>query len=102
MKKVQNIEPDKVLLFERVFGEKPAYEISAAGRINLIGEHVDYCGGKVMPAALSRKNTIYVRPNGTDKINLSWTDIPARVTLDIARLGEYKDVKYAKYPAGGA
>ena len=43
MKKVQNIEPDKVLLFERVFGEKPAYEISAAGRINLIGEHVDYC-----------------------------------------------------------
>lgn len=78
------------------------YKVAASGRINVIGEHVDYCGGKVMPAAISLKNTVYVRPNGTNKINVSWTTIPDKVSLDIDKLESYKGLKYGNYQAGAA
>lgn len=78
------------------------YKVSASGRINIIGEHVDYCGGKVFPAALSLKNDVYIRPNGTDKINISWTTLDGSVTLDINRLEDYRTLKYGNYQAGCA
>ena len=78
------------------------YAVSAAGRVNIIGEHVDYCGGKVFPAALSLKNTIYIRRAEGKSIELNWTDLPDKVVLDLTDLERYKTVKHASYFAACA
>ena len=44
-----------VALFESVFGVAPTFIASAPGRVNLIGEHLDYNGGPVFPFAIERR-----------------------------------------------
>ncbi len=40
--------------FEIAFGEPPKFMARAPGRVNLIGEHIDYIGGHVLPIAVDR------------------------------------------------
>jgi len=40
--------------FKRIFGEEPLFSAAAPGRVNLIGEHVDYQDGLVAPLAIDR------------------------------------------------
>lgn len=51
-----------VARFEKAFGVVPRI-FAGPGRINIIGEHVDYCGGMVMPAAIDRACFVAVAPN---------------------------------------
>jgi galactokinase len=44
--------------FNRIFGSLPAVICTAPGRVNLIGEHVDYSGYSVFPFALTQSITI--------------------------------------------
>lgn len=80
--------------------ERYEYAVSAAGRINVIGEHIDYCGGKVLPASLSLSNVVYVKRNGTDKINLSWTTLPDKVSIDLTDLENFNGTRHAGYQLG--
>ena len=41
-------------IFQQKFGTAPAFIARAPGRVNLLGEHVDYNDGFVLPAAIDR------------------------------------------------
>lgn len=49
-------------VFRGLFGRPPALAAAAPGRVNLIGEHVDYCGGFVLPMAIERETVIAAAP----------------------------------------
>ncbi len=87
-------------VFTATFGEKATHLFTAAGRINVIGEHVDYCGGKVLPAALNLRCNIYGRKNGLNKIRILLRGIDGVIELDMGKLGDYKHLKYGNYQAG--
>ncbi|MGI9178479.1 MAG: galactokinase family protein, partial [Pirellulales bacterium] len=48
---------------QNAFGREPTLTAAAPGRVNLIGEHIDYCDGFVMPFALDRAVVIAAAAN---------------------------------------
>jgi galactokinase len=58
-----------------------AVAASAPGRVNLIGEHLDYNGGRCLPIAIDRRTTVTVRPSSDGQLTivsggLSWSGLP--------------------------
>jgi len=71
--------------FERRFGAAPRL-FQAPGRINIIGEHVDYAGGLVLPAAIDRHVVVAARPNGSLRLNVASGAKGAEATVDLGAL----------------
>lgn len=44
------------------FGVRPTLGATAPGRVNLIGEHVDYCAGRVLPIAIGVRTACVASP----------------------------------------
>ena len=53
------------------FGVSATIVAAAPGRVNLIGEHIDYCDGFVLPFAIERAVVIAAVPNGTNEARIA-------------------------------
>jgi galactokinase len=79
---------------------------SAPGRVNLLGEHVDYNGGPVLPVAIDREVRIAANPRSDSIVHLKALDLSQSASFDLKRLSDKKDIHgnplpgWALYPAG--
>lgn len=92
--------------FRERFGERPAHLVRAPGRVNLLGEHVDYNDGFVMPAAIDRATYIafssvpgtvstLIADDFNEEISFSTLSIQTKTQLNSEKLPEW-----GMYPAG--
>jgi galactokinase len=61
--------------FRTLFGEAASIRATAPGRVNVIGEHTDYNGGFVLPAAIPQHTTIELRPHAGGTVSVWSRDI---------------------------
>ncbi len=70
------------------------------GRVNLIGEHVDYNGGRVMPCAISKGTYLAVSKNTDKKIRFACMDFPEKAELHIQSSYSKTGKQWFNYPLG--
>lgn len=80
----------------------PQWDIHAPGRVNLLGEHVDYNDGIVLPAAIDRYVHLQAVETGHTRVELTALDLGEKITFDLENLQPQALPDWARYPAGVA
>lgn len=86
--------------FVKRFNDNPEYIFSAPSRINLIGEHIDYNGGKVFPCAISLYTKAFVSRRKDLNIRLYSENTKTEILADFNNLNYDKSLGWANYPLG--
>jgi galactokinase len=95
------------MMFARTFPEAQFLAI-APGRVNLLGEHVDYNDGAVLPAAIDRAVHLAAALRNDRLVTIQAADLKQTVILNLDALDAKKDAEgyplptWALYPAGVA
>ncbi len=94
--------------YQSVYHAQPAFVARAPGRVNLLGEHVDYNDGWVLPAAIDRAAYVAASARPGALVALAAADLDQRCELRVTELEQKVDAAgqplpgWARYPAGVA
>ena len=93
-------------VFQETFDRAPAYVARAPGRVNLLGEHVDYNDGFVLPAAIDRATYVAFSAADTTHSTLIAVDLEKRTSFSADTIATKQQIDsttlpdWANYPAG--
>ncbi len=82
--------------FRERYNIKPTM-LKSPARINLIGEHVDYCNGMVMPAAIDKKLLFAFAKNNSKVINVISENYDNSFSFDLENLSCYQEGSWGIY-----
>lgn len=86
--------------FRNRFHKEPEKIFFCPGRINLIGEHIDYNGGHVMPCAISLGTWLAVSRNIDKRFRFQCLDFPETADLHLQESYSKTGKQWFNYPLG--
>lgn len=86
-------------VFTDNFHQKPML-VRSPGRVNLIGEHTDYNGGFVLPAATDKAAYFAVNPSDSEKGTWISVDMGEKVEVDFDQITQMPNHRWANYILG--
>ena len=91
-----------VAKFEEKFSVQPDIVVAAPGRVNLIGEHIDYNDGFVLPMAIERYTVIAAKvdPENESTATLYSVDMDEQVEISLVDPNEREDSHWSNYVTG--
>jgi galactokinase len=87
-------------IFREHFGNEATHVAVAPGRVNLIGEHIDYCDGFVLPFAIERTVVIAAAPNGSSEARVASAFDPEGAVFSVTEDQKIADPKWSNYLRG--
>ena len=72
----------------------------APGRVNLIGDHTDYCGGLVFPCAIDRGTSMLIRRRDDSNVKLASMNFELMASLTPDELGQKYGDNWINYVLG--
>ena len=86
--------------FRNRFHKEPTHFFFCPGRVNLIGEHIDYNGGKVMPCAISLGTYLAVAKNTDKLLRFECINFPETAALHLQSSYSKTGKEWFNYPLG--
>lgn len=86
--------------FAELYGREPDGRWAGPGRVNLIGEHVDYADGLCLPFAIAQRTVVEVARRDDDRLRLRSLSEDGGFDGDLADVGPGRPEGWSGYVAG--